>query len=81
MLRKQQDFHRASVPTQVRMSADGDWGSPGTGARTDEDGAMPVFSDPMRDAKNSPTHSNFSAPENLQGAPLLPNASHTQEVI
>ena len=58
------------MPAQVRMSADGDWGSPGTGARTDEDGAMPVFSDPMRDAKNSPTHSNFSAPENLQGAPL-----------
>ena len=33
---------------------------------------MPVFSDPMREAKNSPTHSNFSAPENLQGA-LLPH--------
>ena len=52
------------------------------------------FSDPMREAKNSPTHSNFSAPDNLQGAPLphtplqswpcqmpLCRASHIWELI
>ncbi|CAL5227483.1 g10461 [Coccomyxa viridis] len=52
---------------QVRMSPDGDWGSLGAQMRMDEDGAMPAFSDPLRDAKNSPTQSNFSAPDNLQG--------------
>ena len=49
------------------MSTDGDWGSLGAQMRMDEDGAMPAFSDPCRDAKNSPTQSNFSAPDNLQG--------------
>ena len=50
---------------------------PAQGARTEEDAAMPVFSDPMREAKHSPTHSNFSAPENLQGAPLPHTPVHS----
>jgi len=49
------------------MSTDGDWGSPGSQARMDEPSTMPAFSDPGRDIKNSPTQSNFSAPENIQG--------------
>lgn len=53
------------------MSPDGDWGSLGAQMRMDEDGAMPAFSDPLRDAKNSPTQSNFSAPDNLQGGSPL----------
>lgn len=62
------------VVAQVRMSTEGgDWGSMGGQVRMDEDGTMPAFSDPCRDAKNSPTQSNFSAPDNLQGGctPLL----------
>lgn len=62
---------------QVRMSAEGDWGSPGGETRMEEDaGAMPAFSDPGRDPKNSPTQSNFSAPDNLQGQPTHPLAIH-----
>ena len=49
------------------MSTEGDWGSLGGQVRMDEDGTMPAFSDPLRDTKNSPTQSNFSAPDNLQG--------------
>ena len=68
--------------TQVRMSTDGDWGSLGAQMRMEEDGATPAYSDPCRDAKNSPTQSNFSAPDNLQGEsssalpPTVPSHAH-----
>ena len=78
---QQAGHDEVAAVAQVRMSTDGDWGSLGGQMRMDEDNAMPAFSDPLRDAKNSPTQSNFSAPDNLQGAstpalPLLCAMSH-----
>lgn len=71
-----------ALVVQVRMSTDGDWGSLGGQMRIDEDNAMPAFSDPIRDIKNSPTQSNFSAPDNLQGesTPVLPLTSTTSHM-